>query len=487
VGEAVAVAPAATAMSAPAGSYVEDVAIQAKPLRLWGKCPAEVELVGTGASPMATTVFIGVGASGSEVAGLAVRGPAMGVGATGAEWLELHGLWIHDTTDRGINIEDALGPTSVRIASSLIEQGQEMGVFVSGADVELESTVVRGTLPMASTQDFGRGIDIQDSPDPDSRARLSVHGSLVEHNRDAGLVVTGADAEIEAVVVRDTLPRALDQTGGRGINIQSHPTTDARSNVVLRASLVEHNHEVGVFVANSDVKLAATVVRGTFPQPSDQTGGRGISMQDDSLRSVRASASLRAVLVEHNQEIGVHVSAMDAEIEAVVVRGTLPQASNQLFGRGMNVQDDPAIGVPSNVAIRASLVEQNHEIGVIVLDSTAQLRGVRIVDSFARPHDGLVGDGLLVWSMAANAAAELSSCHIGQNARAGISSFGGAVSLHAASLSCNTIHLASETHEGRSPVLTDAGDNRCACGQQQQTCTALSVGLEPPERVDAVE
>jgi len=33
-----------------AGSYIEDVTVDAKPVRLWGRCPAQVEIVGTQAS-----------------------------------------------------------------------------------------------------------------------------------------------------------------------------------------------------------------------------------------------------------------------------------------------------------------------------------------------------------------------------------------------------------------------------------------------------
>jgi hypothetical protein len=36
-------------------------------------------------------------------------------------------------------------------------------------------------------------------------------------------------------------------------------------------------------------------------------------------------------------------------------------------------------------------------------------------------------------------------------------------------------------------LLTDAGDNRCSCGEEQQSCSALTVGLEPPNPLDPVE
>jgi hypothetical protein len=115
-----------------------------------------------------------------------------------------------------------------------------------------------------------------------------------------------------------------------------------------------------------------------------------------------------------------------------------------------------------------------------VVDSGAQLFGVSIVDTLAQPAGDQFGDGVVVWSNVVDATAELSRSYIGGSARAGLSVFGAAASIHATTLSCNTFHLASESHAGRSGMLTDAGDNRCVCGEEEQTCSALSVGLEPP-------
>jgi hypothetical protein len=485
VGDAVVAAPAGGLIAIAPGSYVEDVVIQLKPVRLWGKCPAEVELVGTGAE--LATVYIRGGATGSELAGLAIRGLADGVLASGAESLELHGLWVHGNAVRGIDLEDPLGPVSAAVSSSLIEGNHDVGIFVAGSEVELEGVVVRDTLPEAFDQTGGRGINIRGRVETGLRSSAVLRASLIEDNHDVGVFVAGSDAELDTIVVRGTLPRPSDQTRGRGINIQDGEDAGFRSSVVLRGSLIEHNHELGVFVAGSDAELEAVVVRDTLPRGLDQTGGRGITIENGHGYGARSSISLRASLIERNHDVGVFVAGSDAELEGVLIRDTLPLASEQTRGRGINIQVSRATGLRSSAVLRGSLIERNHDNGVVASSSDARLLGVSVVDTQAQLADGLYGDGVVVGSRAADGMTELSSCHIAGTARAGLAVFGGVASVHATALSCNTIHLASETSYGRGAVLTNAGHNRCWCGEEEPPCTALSVGLEPPEAIDPIE
>jgi hypothetical protein len=95
--------------------------------------------------------------------------------------------------------------------------------------------------------------------------------------------------------------------------------------------------------------------------------------------------------------------------------------------------------------------------------------------------DELFGDGVVLRSSAGETTAELSSCHISHSARAGLGLMGATASLHATTLSCNTIDLVADPHLDRDAVLTDAGDNHCVCGEEEHPCMALSAGLQPPE------
>ena len=64
-----------------AGTYTADVVITGKPVRLWGRCPTLVTLVGS--NPDGAAVSVDAGAAGSEIRGIAVTGAGIGIAITG--------------------------------------------------------------------------------------------------------------------------------------------------------------------------------------------------------------------------------------------------------------------------------------------------------------------------------------------------------------------------------------------------------------------
>ncbi|WP_437985175.1 right-handed parallel beta-helix repeat-containing protein [Sorangium sp. So ce117] len=373
------------------GSYAEDVEIAGKAVRLWGRCPALVEIRGT--NPSAAAILVdGDAATGTEIRGLAVTGEGAGLGVSGARDVTIEQVWVHGTGSWGINAQKATrGRTSMVLRGSLIEQNRVAGVFVENSDATIESTVVRATQPSADGES-GWGIGVQDDPDTGERASVSVRACVVEQNHDAGVFVGGSDATIEATVVRATQPSA-DGTGGRGIVVQDDPDPGERASVTVRASLVEQNHDAGVAVIGSEATIESTVVRGT-PLNADGTGAWGIVIHDDPDTGERGSVTVRASLVEQNHDAGVAVIGSDATIEATVVRATQPSADGTL-GRGIVVQEDPDTGERGSVTVRASLVEQNHEAGVAVIGSDATIEA-SVVRATQPRADGNLGRGIHV-------------------------------------------------------------------------------------------
>ena len=86
---------------------------------------------------------------------------------------------------------------------------------------------------------------------------MTLRTSLVEQNHGVGVLVQGSQATIESTVVRDTQPRS-DGTSGNGIWVQESPSTPGRASLWLRTSLVERNHDTGVFVSGSDATVEST-------------------------------------------------------------------------------------------------------------------------------------------------------------------------------------------------------------------------------------
>lgn len=207
IGAAASVASAGAIVAIGPGSYLEDVELATVPLRLWGKCPAEVELVAIGAS-VGAVYFYRSGASGSELAGVTLRGPTVGVAVSGAESVALHDLWVHHNGQCGIVVESSQGPTSVAVSTALVEHNQGLGVQVMGGHARLDSLVIRDTLPREPDQMFGRGLNIQDHIQTHERAIVSLRRAVIERSHDAGLCAVASDVEIEGVVIRDTQPLA---------------------------------------------------------------------------------------------------------------------------------------------------------------------------------------------------------------------------------------------------------------------------------------
>ncbi|WP_437630267.1 right-handed parallel beta-helix repeat-containing protein [Sorangium sp. So ce854] len=368
-----------------AGSYAEDLLIRGKRVRLWGRCPGLVEVVGTGAEIAALSILRGA-AGGSEVRALSITGPELGLFTTGASDVLVDHVWIHDTGLEGLHVEDTLGPTSVAVSASLIEAAREVAVGLIGGETTIETTVVRDTRA-GSGGSNGLGLVAQRSEE--EGATLTIRRSLVERNRAVGVLIQGSDATIEATVVQGTQPQRSDGSFGRGLSIEQDPSTRERANVTVRASLVAQNHEYGVFVAASDATVEATVVQGNLPQ-SDGTRGAGIEIEDDEMGN-RARLALRSSLLQSNHGVGLRIEGSDATVEAVVVRDTQP-GRDGAFGRGIEVSGGgPRQGM---LTLHASLLEHNHDAGVLVTGGSADVEATVVRGT--QPVEPTGGAGILV-------------------------------------------------------------------------------------------
>src|SRR5262245_43627725 len=138
-----------------AGSYLEDVLVSGKTVRLWGVCPRDVEVVGTGAEIGALLIL--TGAAATEVRNVAIRGGAVGVVSSGSLDVVLDRVWVHDNASRGVNVQGDLGPTGIALNASLVEDNNEFGFFLEGTDATVEASVIRTTQPVQGL--FGRGVN----------------------------------------------------------------------------------------------------------------------------------------------------------------------------------------------------------------------------------------------------------------------------------------------------------------------------------------
>ena len=470
--DAVDAAAADELVAIAAGVYPEDVSIT-HPVRLHGRCPRLVEIRGQGTQ--VTTLQLRQGAAGSQVRGLSVTGPGAGIVVAGAEDVVIGEMWVHDTDERGIDVEDTLGVSSVVIEHSLFERCGQFGVFIVGCAATLDGVVVRDTVE-SDVAASGRGLYVGANEDTGRRATVGVRGSVIQRNVDVGLFVAGSDATLDGIVVRDTRSRASDGEGGRGISLSS--TLGDPASVEITGCVVEGNRNAGVFVGNSRATLDATTIRNTLAQPNG-TSGRGLNVQwidpeTSGAATQPADVVVRSSLIEGNRDVGVLVSGSKLVLEATAVRNVLPKELNGTRGRGVQAQES------ATLVMRHSAVEKTHEFGVLVTESTATLEAVLVHGTSPTQATGGYGDGVAVVSEPGPSSVTVSASRISSNARAGITNFGGLATVASTTLDCNPIQLNGQEYWGIEFSFHDAGDNVCGCGGESLACSVVSAGLEPP-------
>jgi hypothetical protein len=216
----------------------------------------------------------------------------------------LQGTAIRTTEDLGgsgivVSFDlDQAAPSSATITYSLVERASDFGILVLGSDATIEATVVRDTQPRADGR-HGSGMIIQDALEIPMPASGTVRSCLLEGNHELSVLVTGAQAVIEASEIRNTLPSTFPLSG-RGVHAQNNLATGNASNAELYSTIVEQSHIAGVTNLDSDVLLDQVIVRDTGSDAEDGTYGDGVAAISElrlgttRIRSSRISGSARA-------------------------------------------------------------------------------------------------------------------------------------------------------------------------------------------------
>lgn len=464
VGEGVAAAIDGAVVAIAAGSYEENVTIE-HPVRLWGRCPELVELVG-GNAPGA--IVVKGGNVGVELHDLAVRGPNAGVVRRGAGELALDRVWIHDTGERGLYIDDFGGAGSAALSRSLVERVAVGGVYVAGATVDVEATVVRAIQP----KPVAAGVIAELNPATGRSPTLGVRGSVVEDCEAAGVSVAGGTATVEASVVRAnvTAAGALD---GVGILTSLPPDAAGRNTLTVRASVVEGNESGGIVANACDVSVETTVIRGNGVGHSI---GAGVAFQSDAAAG-ESVGTVRDSVVTGNGRVGLFVVGSHVELVATRVADTTPDGGG-LFGRGVMLQSDTD-GRSAALTAGSSVIAHNHDHGIVVLGAELTFDHGVVRDTQLQQAAGVMGDGIAVVGPGPSRATVTDSL-IEHNARCGLSCFGATIELATTRLSCNAIALDGETLGGVDCELHDGGGDVCDCDGKQGPCAMQSSSLAPP-------
>jgi hypothetical protein len=458
-----------------AGSYVEDVLVFDKPVKLWGRCPSMVLMTGTSAG--LSTIDIRQGGDAAEVHTLAITGPKIGIGASGADHVIVDRVWVHDNQRAAIALERTLGAGSMSIDGSLIENVREAGVFSDSIDFDLSRSVIRDTVSGLAAP--GRGINLQTSVH-DHVATASISASLIERNTELAIFVYASKLTLEGTLVQDTRS-SVAGLGGRALNIEVDPETGERSEVSVRASVFQRNMDIEVTCTGSDLTMESTTMRDTKPQPVDLLFGRGFSTAD---RAGRANVTLRESVITRCHDVGMVVDGSDVLLESVLIRDIAEQAAGKPHGRGLSVQYGRFTAARGAATARWSVIEGTREFGVTTIGSDLTLDAT-LVRNVSAISDGSFGDGVTLFTTDQPTNAWITGSRIEASVRAGISSFGGFAQIANTVLECNPIHMNGETFENKPASFEDAGGVVCGCAGITDSCAVRTVMLTPPEPLES--
>src|SRR5262249_48514032 len=158
--------------------------------------------------------------------------------------------------------------STATVQGSLIDGNHDLGLLVVGSDMTVVDTLVRGTLPFAAGGPGGRGISVEYGVS--SGGALDLKQSVVEQNDELGVFVEASSATLDASVVRATQPSG-DGSAGRGVSVQDKD--GVVSVLTMHASVIERSHEIGLYVSGAQATLESTIVRDTAATAADGSGG----------------------------------------------------------------------------------------------------------------------------------------------------------------------------------------------------------------------
>jgi len=411
-----------------AGDYAEGVSIT-KPVHVVGLCAAKVVITGSVSvvSKYQSEVEVGgiaiTDTSGVEVSGLTVASPVVGVAVVGATGVEVHDvevtgsagvgtyagpgselaaerLWLHDATvgskpwlQFGVFAE---GGAKLELKQSLVDSTRGTGVYARDGktDVTVSDTTIRQTLCTAGGA-LGYGARV------DEEATLRIVGSLLDGNRDTGIVAEGSGIlKLENSAVLRTQP---NDNGERGRGLVARESAAAS----ISGCLFDGNTRMSVVVADGGTKLdlMATAVRNT--KPKEGKGGRGLEVEEG------ASVSVSGCLVDGNTELSI--AAFDpgtqVNLSATTVRNTKPH-DDALGGSGMQASSG------ASVSVAGCLFEGNAGGGVSAWQSGTKLNLSETVVRGSAPNGvGMGGRGLEVRE---GASVSVSRCLFEHNTEVGI-------------------------------------------------------------------
>jgi parallel beta-helix repeat protein len=226
---------------------------------------------------------------------------------------------------KGIGLFINNSPKAV-INSCSIEGASTAGIYSLNSNILMDNTVIKNSSPTGDSA-TGRGIDIEE------KSIAEIHSCYIDGNSNTGIAVFSSQLTMDSTVIRNTLPCA-DGIAGYGLLLLD------QSVAYITSSVISENTSSGIFILDSQATVESTTVQNT---KSDLKGkfGHGLSIEENS------SANIRTCAVEGNHEIGISVSNSSIKLESSRICNTKPNGDGK-WGAGVVVQSSLDFSVLKN-------------------------------------------------------------------------------------------------------------------------------------------
>ncbi|MBW2263709.1 MAG: right-handed parallel beta-helix repeat-containing protein [Deltaproteobacteria bacterium] len=274
---------------------------------------------------------------------------------------------IRDTASRSGYDDEGHGivaraSSTVNVSRCLVERNRQTGIVYEASIGTLEDIVVRNTLPQEVSDEWGRGLNIQDGSD------VTVLRALFHENHDNGIVVGSNTASFTDVTISSTLPRVSDGMFGQGLYVHELAT------VTGERMLFTGNRNAALVVVGGTATITDLEVMDTLPVESEAIQGLGIIViYGGSLDLTRAS-------IHDNHEYGLVFEESTGTLQDLWVSNTLARESTGEWGRGLVVQTD------SQVQISGAVFSHNREMTVSAFGegTLLEMEDVEVTDTLFR-------------------------------------------------------------------------------------------------------
>ena len=382
---------------------------------------------------------------------------ALGAGGDGGE-LRLTDVVVRRThvsneTSRAIDVEEGAHLAASRV---LVDEHEELSVFVSGATFEVADMIVSRTT-VGAPGVTGRGVGLQES------ATGTLTRLLVDHSHDTGVFVGGLGTD---ATLTDTTVSVVEHVGdittsGRGVSYQEGARGTVSRLVVRGAS------DSGLLIASAGTSVSASDV--TIRRSADALYRRGVSVV------LGGSLDLSRALVMGHDELGLFVAGEGALLRAedVLVRDTTGDGSaDERIGRGVGAQEGSRLEL-SRVSIERV---GDSAITCVGPDVSCTIADLTVVDVAPNP-DGEYGRGI----QAQQATLDLSRASFTRASEVGLTALSAGTVVRASDLVIRETRSGARGHLGRGVMALDSARIEIARGlfeQNHEIALGAFVGAE---------